>query len=157
LIDLSLHEKNLAFFFAACQFRTMKFFSFSILVGSFFLLLIACSSTKQMGKLATVPSVHAEVNTPESIQKKTDLRLKSEWQQAYAAGELRREVEVLIKVDAKLTHQKQKKLEKSGFHTRSIVSIIQTGSLELQNLEAICDLDFVLSLELANPMGLKSK
>jgi hypothetical protein len=86
---------------------------------------------------------------------KLDLRMRQAWEESVAKGDLKKNLECIIKTNARITGDERALLEGAGFRPRSVIGRIITGGVSVGALPQAANLGFVQIMELAVPMLLK--
>ena len=86
---------------------------------------------------------------------KLDLRMRQAWEESVEKGDLKKNLECIIKTSARITSKEEALLKGSGFRPRSVIGRIITGSVNVGDLSQTANLGFVQAMELAVPMRLK--
>lgn len=87
--------------------------------------------------------------------KKIDLRAKEAYRTYLGTGK-NQTIDAIIKTKEKPSKAQKDQLKNSGFMARTFIGKIITGSIDMQDLSKMANLDFVEVIEMSVPMSLKN-
>ncbi len=110
---------------------------------------------KNSKESAPKPVSQIEIFKSSEGWQKLDGRFRSAWENAMTKKDFEKSFECLLKTQGKPTNAEKKSLDEAGFHRRSVIGKISTGSIAAGDVPQVAALPFVKIMELAVPMSIK--